>query len=144
MTDFLGSRRIDILLGENTDDTLRGRRASDELYGGDGDDFLFGGRGADHLVGGLGNDVLIGGRGADTFHLNFGPDGPDGIDRIMDFKPGKDVIFIGYGDTTPHPDPNASYDAETGAVYLDAGDGPALVAILTAGLSVDPGDIVVG
>jgi len=61
------------------------------LNGGDGNDILLGGNGDDLLTGGLGNDSLTGGDGNDRFLLSPNP----GIDIILDFEDGKDLLFLG-------------------------------------------------
>jgi len=79
------------LLGSSGDEALFGNRAADILNGGDGNDILLGGKGDDLLTGGLGNDSLTGGDGNDRFLLS--PN--SGIDIIMDFEEGKDLLSIG-------------------------------------------------
>jgi len=81
----------DTLLGGEGDDQLRGNRGDDRLDGGTGNDALIGSAGNDVLAGGDGSDMLAGGQGADTFAFNAGE---TGLDTIMDFSLGEDVIDI--------------------------------------------------
>ncbi len=84
-----GSRR-DTLFGEDGNDRLYGNNFADTLDGGKGNDILKGGGGDDILTGGAGDDFLKGGKDADTFKFKKG----DGMDRIVDFKPGQDIIDL--------------------------------------------------
>lgn len=64
------------------------------IRGLDGNDFISSGAGDDQLFGGEGNDVLLGGAGADSFIFADG----HGVDRIVDFEQGVDVItYLGMG-----------------------------------------------
>ncbi len=81
----------DTLHGGTGDDVLVGHYGNDHLYGGPGNDTLDGGFGQDVLIGGPGRDTLIGGLGHDTFVFRLG----DGIDRITDYSPGDNMLFIG-------------------------------------------------
>ena len=92
----------DIIIGNGGNDTLSGNRASDIisgdigndlLFGGKGDDNLNGGDGDDTLIGGVGSDLLIGGAGRDVFVLGTGA----GIDTLIDFKQGEDLIGLTRG-----------------------------------------------
>ncbi|WP_049823950.1 VCBS domain-containing protein, partial [Bradyrhizobium sp. WSM2254] len=62
------------------------------VVGGDSDDTLKTGSGDDTLTGGLGNDTLTGGAGNDTFNVN------SGIDSITDLS-GNDVLVVSAGAT---------------------------------------------
>jgi Ca2+-binding RTX toxin-like protein len=93
-----GSVYGDLLVGDNSRNTLSGGNGADSLWGntgndtlrgGDGGDALFGQDGDDVLDGGLGNDVLIGGEGADVFVFHDGM----GTDTIMDLSDG-DIIDV--------------------------------------------------
>ena len=85
----------DELWGNGGDDELRGYVGDDELWGNGGDDVLYGGDGDDRLEGGEGNDGLSGGKGADQL---FGGDdadrlfGEDGIDELRGGD-GDDSLF---------------------------------------------------
>jgi len=71
-----------LLDGSTANDTLRGGKGNDTIIGGDGDDFLFGEDG---------DDTLSGGNGSDRFLLS-----PySGIDIILDFEDGKDLLSLG-------------------------------------------------
>ena len=79
-----------------SDDTLdeagiRNRAVNDTATS--GDDLLSGTNHDDTIIGGTGNDTLIGNNGADVFQFVFG----DGMDTIMDFVDGVDLIQFLYG-----------------------------------------------
>jgi len=88
---LFGGKASDTLLASSGDDALSGNRGADILNGGDGNDILLGGKGDDLLTGGLGNDSLTGGDGNDRFLLSSN----SGIDIILDFEDGKDLLFLG-------------------------------------------------
>ncbi len=92
---MLGSNLLnDVLTGGAGNDSLQGRagnNAANELIGNLGNDTLIGGLGDDTLNGGAGADVLTGGGGRDRFvfdSINTG------VDRIVDFSVGEDVIQV--------------------------------------------------
>jgi serralysin len=96
----------DIIKGGAGDDTLRGQWRGDTIVGGSGRDWLDGGSGDDVLRGNRGQDTLDGGPGRDT--LKGGPgddhfvfsDPPDSnkVDKITDFSPGHDQIWLSGSD----------------------------------------------
>ena len=88
-----GGSGYDMLRGNGADNVLAGRSGPDLLVGRGGADELIGGRGSDTLRGGRGDDLMTGGRGSDMFDLAAGC----GDDRITDFLPGTDFIFIRSG-----------------------------------------------
>jgi len=88
---LFGGKGSDTLLGSSGDDALFGNRGADILNGGDGNDILLGGKGDDLLTGGLGNDSLTGGDGNDRFLLSSN----SGMDIILDFEDGKDLLSLG-------------------------------------------------
>ncbi|MEB0011472.1 calcium-binding protein [Glaciimonas sp. Cout2] len=71
---MLGGRGDDSLDGGEGDDTLSGNAGDDRLNGGEGNDTLLGGAGNDTLIGGDGNDILTGGKGDDTLYGGLGND----------------------------------------------------------------------
>jgi len=88
---LFGGKASDTLLGSSGDDALFGNCGADILNGGDGNDILLGGKGDDLLTGRVGNDSLTGGDGNDRFLLS-----PNlGIDLILDFEDGKDLLSLG-------------------------------------------------
>lgn len=64
--NLTGGAGNDILVGNDSANTLLGMVGNDSILGGAGDDNLQGGDGADTLVGGAGADILSGGSGIDT------------------------------------------------------------------------------
>lgn len=96
-----GSSHDDVLIGSKGNDIIRGRGGSDKIYGqtdndtlrGDGGrDILSGSAGRDRLDGGLSADKMIGGTGADRFYFTTNLN--RNIDRIADFAPGQDKIYL--------------------------------------------------
>ncbi len=73
---------ISYIMGYEGDDTITGSWGNNKILGGPGNDTLDGGGG---------NDLLIGGPGFDTFVFT---DANDGVDRILDFTAGDDVIDL--------------------------------------------------
>ncbi|WP_333226520.1 S8 family serine peptidase, partial [Microcoleus sp. BR0-C5] len=88
---LFGGKANDTLLGSSGDDALFGNRGADILNGDDGSDILLGGNGDDLLTGGLGSDSLTGGDGNDKFLLSSN----SGMDIILDFEDGKDLLSLG-------------------------------------------------
>jgi Ca2+-binding RTX toxin-like protein len=77
--------------------------AGEIATGSDLNDILIGGRGRDRLAGGLGDDrlygkgnrdTLTGGQGHDVFVFDTKPHRTKNIDRIRDFKPKDDAIWL--------------------------------------------------
>jgi Ca2+-binding RTX toxin-like protein len=83
----------DFLRGDGGNDIVRGGNGNDTLYGGDGADWLYGDAGHDTLWGDSGNDTLTGGPGKDVFVFNTAL-GPSNVDRITDFNPVDDTIWL--------------------------------------------------
>ena len=88
-----GSDGSDIIFGNLGDDILDGSTGNDTLRGGKGNDLLIGGDGDDFLSGEMGDDTLIGGLGSDRFLLSAN----SGIDTIIDFEDGKDLLRLDTG-----------------------------------------------
>jgi len=65
-----------------------------KLSGNSGRDILTGGAGNDKLDGGYGNDVLTGGGGKDTFLFKTRLHKSKNVDKIMDFNPKYDTIWL--------------------------------------------------
>ncbi len=86
------------LWGGAGNDRIFGGLGSDRIDGGAGDDTLHGGAGNDLIAGGAGTDRLVGGAGRDTFVFKQVSDSRagDGIDRIMDFQIGQDLIDLSH------------------------------------------------
>ena len=94
---FINMENIDSGAG---DDTLFGTASKNAMSGGDGNDLVFGGGGKDKLSGGAGNDTLVGQGGDDQLRGNGGADvfrfevPGDGLDRILDWDAGTDLLQI--------------------------------------------------
>ena len=80
-----GNGAANILKGLGGDDTLAGLLGADSLDGGAGNDFLFGG---------AGKDLLTGGAGRDGFVFDAPLSSSTNADRILDFKPSEDSIWL--------------------------------------------------
>jgi len=89
--NVIGSGEKDKLIGNRADNILDGGDGPDRLIGKGGNDTLIGGDRGDVFVGGRGVDVLTGGKGPDKFRFNSLQ---DGIDTILDFESGKDLILV--------------------------------------------------
>ncbi|MEM7687111.1 MAG: calcium-binding protein, partial [Pseudomonadota bacterium] len=90
--DVTGNADINWLVGNSGANSLVGEAGADRLIGLDG---------MDTLIGGADNDVLEGGGDADAFVFS----GADGIDRILDFELGTDLVRfsslgLSFGDLT--------------------------------------------
>jgi Ca2+-binding RTX toxin-like protein len=85
-----GGAGNDKLDGGTGDDVLGGHDGDDRLLGGAGNDKLYGDAGNDRFEGGAGDDELWGGAGADIFSFGLN----SGMDRIMDFMPGADMLDL--------------------------------------------------
>lgn len=115
------------------------------LTGGRGDDRLVGGEGRDRILGKTGNDVLRGGENADVFVFDTKPHKKTNVDRIQDFEPRLDSIWLENnvfkklgkkgtldspamlskamfwkGATAHDKSDRIIYDAKTGALFYDA------------------------
>ncbi len=89
---------MDILIGNQGNDSLTGGNKNDILIGLEGNDWLRGGDGNDWLFGNDDNDTLVGDRGADTMEGGSGDDrliwnNGDGSDR-MNGGDGNDVVEV--------------------------------------------------
>jgi Ca2+-binding RTX toxin-like protein len=88
----------DHLFGEAGRNSLYGGNGDDRLVGGDLIDVLSGGAGNDRITGGLDVDVMYGGSDVDRFIFTDFEDfisiAGGGIDRIVDFLPGTDLIDL--------------------------------------------------
>lgn len=77
-----------VIGGTERNDTLQGGRGRDKLSGEGGDDRLFGRQG---------DDRLSGGEGRDTFVFDTKPHRRTNVDRIADFDPRQDSIYLENG-----------------------------------------------
>ncbi len=88
---LIGTKAADLIQGFQGDDLLNGKGDRDTLIGGEGNDFLKGGNSDDVLYGGIGKDKIKGGKGKDTIVFDSIE---DGVDKIIDFRSGKDILQI--------------------------------------------------
>jgi Ca2+-binding RTX toxin-like protein len=93
-----GTSSSDELEGTSGADDISGLRGSDQLHGHEGNDTLDGGSGNDILWGGADADTLTGGTGRDIFVFDTKLDGT--VDKITDFTPGNDIIYLENNDFT--------------------------------------------
>jgi len=87
-----GGSGNDLLGGQHGNDEIFANDGNDTIHGGFGNDTIDAGSGNDWIYGGWGDDQLKGGPGEDTFLFSSGDGG--GIDTVLDFKPGQDLITI--------------------------------------------------
>jgi serralysin len=90
---IIGNGGNDILSGNRNNDIISGDTGNDQLFGGKGDDNLNGADGDDTLIGGVGADLIISGAGRDVIVLGTSA----GIDTVLDFQKGQDVIGLTRG-----------------------------------------------
>ena len=76
------------IIGNPLANRLEGREGDDKLWGKDGNDILIGGSGTDRLQGGEGADVFL-----------FQAAGGNGLDTVVDFELGIDIIRIEPGES---------------------------------------------
>ncbi len=84
----------DRIWGGFGNDKLYGSLGNDMLMGESGSDALKGGDDNDTLWGGEGNDNLTGGEGADIFVFDTKPSKGGNRDKIIDFDPAEDTIWL--------------------------------------------------
>jgi len=91
---LIGGTGDDEMYGGDGNDIMTAQLGSDFLDGGLGNDTLIAGAGDDTVMGGAGNDILLGGTGSDSFIFAQG----HGVDRIVDFEQGVDILtYTGSG-----------------------------------------------
>ena len=103
---------IEKLIGSAFADTLKGDANANSLSGGGGDDVL---------IGGGGSDTLTGGAGADHFVYNAIS---EGLDHIVDFAPGTDVLDFkssAFGNLTTGTLSAANFDSNATGTATHAG-----------------------
>jgi Ca2+-binding RTX toxin-like protein len=84
-----------LLYGNLGNDTLHSGDGADVVRGGQGDDVIFAGSGNQFLSGDRGDDTITAGAGADTIHSSQDA----GIDRILNYNPGHDIVQLDPGTT---------------------------------------------
>lgn len=136
---LVGRDGADTLIGSGGIDTLSGGNGDDTLLGGSGDDILFGLDGADTLNGGAGDDRLLGGTDADLDVFVF-EDG-FGIDRIVDFDPGEDIIDLsGVSEITDFTDLDLNHMSQMGAHTRITDGADVIILIDTIASTLTAGD----
>ncbi|MCG7519632.1 fasciclin domain-containing protein [Ruegeria sp. Ofav3-42] len=102
VSDILGQKNTDFILGDDSDAFYFTGRGQDFVHGGGGRDVINTGRGDDVALGGAGNDVIFGGRGKDILRGDEGEDtifGGRGSD-VVDGGADNDTLFGGRGKDT--------------------------------------------
>ncbi len=61
-----GTKKANIMIGDNISNTIRGLDVADQRIVGEGHDTIFGGDGGDTVIGGSANDVIVSGQGSDN------------------------------------------------------------------------------
>ncbi|HZH52981.1 MAG TPA: calcium-binding protein [Microvirga sp.] len=82
------------LAGTGSKDRYFGTRFDDKLAGAEKGDLLSGSAGHDTIHGGTGNDKLYGGPGKDVFVFDAEPNKSTNVDRIIDFNPRHDALWL--------------------------------------------------
>lgn len=147
----------DWIYGGAGNDEIYGNGGNDNLFGNAGFDTLYGGAGADWLYGGENADTLSGGPGADNYVFDS-PLGGGNVDRILDFTPGEDLVYLrssifgglptgslsatafNVGSAATRPSDRIIYNSQTGSLSFDPdGSGAAAAtqfAILPTGIGL--------
>ena len=137
--------------GNSLGNSISGNSAANVLDGGAGKDTLRGGLGNDSLFGGHGNDFLQGGGGADGFYFDTALSGSTNVDRLLNFSPVNDTIFLDRsifggiaadgvlstgafrsGSEAQDETDRILYDVQTGNIFYDADGTGAAAAVLFA------------
>jgi Ca2+-binding RTX toxin-like protein len=147
----------DLIYGKGGADRLSALGGGDTIHGGAGRDAIHGNGGDDALNGGGGSDHLVGGDGQDSFLF----DRADGhsIDRLSDFDPGEDTIVLsqavfdelssGYQTEAfskhlgGHLPVSLIYQAGTGKLFYDDGEGSVVFARVAKHLKISGDDFLV-
>lgn len=92
-----GGSGLDVITGDDNDNTLSGLAGIDAINGGLGDDVIFGGDGNDTLEGGVGDDTIYGGNGNDDIYATISTDTDfnDDVNAVNSIEggAGNDTIF---------------------------------------------------
>lgn len=95
--DIHGTEEIDLIRGDDSDQTIYGYSGKDKLYGEGGSDIIYGGEGDDLIHGSIGADDLTGGEGQDVFLYTSPEESTFNLterDIIRDFSITEDFIDI--------------------------------------------------
>ena len=153
-------------VGNLSPETINGTAAGETLTGNSDVNLIFGFAGNDALGGREGNDFLSGGGGKDKYLFNTALDPVGNVDKITDFKPGKDRIgldhfvfdslgkagklkgkFFTVGKRADDKNDYVIYNAKTGKLFSDAdgkgGAGQVQFATLSKKLDLDHTDFFV-
>jgi aqualysin 1 len=137
-------------------ETIYGQSGADTIDAGGGNDTVEGGDGNDFIYSTAGNDTLSGNAGADRFSFTAGLNGSTNVDRLADFAPSEDRVYLAHlvfaavplgtlpaaqfriGTAAGDADDRILHDRTTGNIYYDRdGTGaaaPVLFARVAAGL----------
>lgn len=142
--NLTGSNTANEIFGHAGANTLKGQGGDDVLKASSGNDRLYGGLGNDTLYGGAGSDILVGNGGRDIFVFDTAPNQKSNLDRIVDFNPVHDTIWLDNkvftklgsgslskptklksdmfvkGTKAQDREDRIIYDRKTGALYYDA------------------------
>lgn len=110
-----GTSKIDLLIGNASDNIIKGSSGNDSIYGYAGDDRLHGGSGHDVLDGGDDNDTLYGSTGNDILR------GGTGNNKLYGGS-GNDILSVGLGNNRLQGDSGRDIlIAGIGETYLEGG-----------------------
>ena len=99
---YEGSSRVDFMIDNSDDKTIKAEGGNDWVYGGEGVDTIYGGAGNDIISGDEGDDTIYGGAGRDTLSGDEGDDtiyGDGGNDSLFGDE-GDDELYGGGGNDT--------------------------------------------
>ncbi|NEQ37415.1 MAG: hypothetical protein F6K40_14535 [Okeania sp. SIO3I5] len=130
---IIGGIGRDRLLGVDGDDVLIGGPGNDIMLGGNGADILEGRTGRDRMNGGLGPDTMIGGASRDLFIFNTNTafSTEIGVDTIVDFTSGEDLILLNTKTFTALTAVNSGIDASEFEVVTTNADAATSDALIT-------------
>ncbi len=97
---ILGNESFNTINGKAGDDCIYGYGGNDDILGGRNNDYIVAGKGFDRVSGGWGRDIIYGGSDDDRLYGGVGKDnifGEGGLDTLFG-GPGADVLDGGKGD----------------------------------------------
>ena len=100
--DIHGTEGIDLIRGDNSNQTIYGYSGNDIIYGEGGNDIIYGSVGDDNIYGQSGNDIIYGNEGNDIIHGGIGADeliGGEGQDIFVYVDPEESTFNLTERDT---------------------------------------------